>query len=547
MKHFVMLGIAAALVVTQAVGQQPAIAQNGIRNAASYALPGLPNYGVAQGSIFVVFGTNLGPAKLVQASSFPLPTSNGLSGTSIKITVGGTTVDAIMLYTLTSQVAAAAPSNTPVGTGTFTVTYNGQTSAPAPITVVQSSFGIFTLNQAGSGAGVLQNFITAGNQPFNGPTTSAQPGQVITLWGTGVGPVSGNEAAGPLPGDLSHLDLHVFVGGKEAAVQYRGRSGCCAGVDQIVFTVPAGVQGCSVSVYVQIGGVASNFATMSVGSGGAECTDAGSLSASVLQSAMQNGGLRTGVVSVARFLSEGPTLTHRNDNLGGNFSKVSLSALQHSIAPSLGSCVVNQFPGYAPAGSSTGLDAGGVMAATPGGPYTLIAVPSYKGAYGLVFSPSTKGVVPGIVDDGTLMKPGTYTFNITGGADVGAATASIDFPMSFAWTNDAAITSIDRSQPLTINWSGGTAGAFVLIEVQSQSSQGVGAALLCYIDATLGTYTVPAAVMSALPASYTVSGHPQSSIYVGENFSGAGFAARGLDIGQTSFVDAVDKGPVAVK
>ena len=66
--------------------------------------------------------------------------------------------------------------------------------------------------------------------------------------------------------------------------------------------------------------------------------------------------------------------------------------------------------------------------------------------------------------------------------------ASIDFPMSFAWTNDAAIPFIDRSQPLTVNWSGGVPGAFVPIEIQSSASQEVAAALLCYIDATLGTY-----------------------------------------------------------
>lgn len=97
--------------------------------------------GIAQGAVFVVFGQQPGPAQLVQVSSYPLPTSQGLAGTSIRITVAGTSVDAIMLYTLATQVAAVVPSNTPVGTRTFTVTYNGQASAPAPITVVPSSFG----------------------------------------------------------------------------------------------------------------------------------------------------------------------------------------------------------------------------------------------------------------------------------------------------------------------------------------------------------------------------------------------------------------------
>lgn len=199
--HFVLVLLVCAMI-SKVASAHPAIADDGVRNSASYALAGLPNSSIAEGSVFVVFGSNLGPAKLVQVSSFPLPTSAGLAGTSIQITVNGTTVFAIMLYTLSTQVAAVVPSNTPIGTGTLTVTYNGQTSKSAPITVVKSSFGIFATNQSGSGQGVLQNVISQSNRPFNSPTASAQPGQVMILWGTGLGPVSGSEAGQPLPGDM---------------------------------------------------------------------------------------------------------------------------------------------------------------------------------------------------------------------------------------------------------------------------------------------------------------------------------------------------------
>src|SRR5262245_35496918 len=76
--------------------QAPTIAANGIRNGGSYALPSLPNGSVAQGSIIVIFGNNLGPANIVQVSSFPLPTAAGLAGTSVTITIGGTTLNCIM-------------------------------------------------------------------------------------------------------------------------------------------------------------------------------------------------------------------------------------------------------------------------------------------------------------------------------------------------------------------------------------------------------------------------------------------------------------------
>ena len=55
------------------------------------------------------------------------------------------------------------------------------------------------------------------------------------------------------------VPVEVYVGGKRADVTYRGRSGCCAGIDQIVFTVPQGVEGCYVPVVVKTGDVVSNF------------------------------------------------------------------------------------------------------------------------------------------------------------------------------------------------------------------------------------------------------------------------------------------------
>ena len=142
---FILILLAGAAVAPRAWAQ-PTIAANGVRNSGSYAFPALPNGSIAQGSIFVVFGTDLGPAKIVQVSSFPLPTKQGLSGTSIQVTVNGTSVYAIMLYTLSTQVAAVLPSDTPLGSGTLTVTYNGQTSNSIPINVVKSSFGIFAVN-----------------------------------------------------------------------------------------------------------------------------------------------------------------------------------------------------------------------------------------------------------------------------------------------------------------------------------------------------------------------------------------------------------------
>ena len=238
----------------------PTIAAQGVKNAASYADPQLPNGPIAEGSIFNIFGSNLGPATLAYATSLPLPTT--LSGTTINVTVGGTTVQCFMIYTSAGQVAAILPSNTPVGTGTITVSYNGTASATAPITVDKGSFGIFTLNQQGSAQAVIQD----ANYQFNSATLAFQPGETVVLWGTGLGPITGSDATTPPSGNLPGINVSVTVGG--AAATYAGRSGY-AGDDQVAFTIPAGVTGCNVPVAVAVSNgantVVSNWATMAIG------------------------------------------------------------------------------------------------------------------------------------------------------------------------------------------------------------------------------------------------------------------------------------------
>lgn len=80
-------------VGTALYAQQPTVAS--VVNAGSYAGDGLPNAPIAQGSLFVLFGTNMGPATLQGAPSFPLQTT--LAGTTIDITVNGTTTQGIMI------------------------------------------------------------------------------------------------------------------------------------------------------------------------------------------------------------------------------------------------------------------------------------------------------------------------------------------------------------------------------------------------------------------------------------------------------------------
>src|SRR5258708_26029041 len=188
---------------------------------------GIPGGAIAQGSIFSVFGARLGPAKAVAAGSFPLQTS--LGGVSLNISQGSTTVSAISVYVSASQINAIMPSNAPLGMVSLQVVSNNARSNMSPVRVAASGVGIFTVKGTGIGPGVLYNFVAQDNQPVNSPLVTAKRGQVITLWATGLGPVTYADNIAPTAGNLP-TQVELFVGGAPAVVQYSGRSTCCSGV-----------------------------------------------------------------------------------------------------------------------------------------------------------------------------------------------------------------------------------------------------------------------------------------------------------------------------
>src|SRR6516164_4707126 len=109
---------AGMLVLAVSDFAQPTI--TAIENNYSYLPAGLPNSAIAQGAIFIVKGTNLGPPTLV-SSTFPLQTS--FQNVSATVTVDtNTSVNLPIYYAWAQQLAFVLPSSTPVGTGTLSIT-----------------------------------------------------------------------------------------------------------------------------------------------------------------------------------------------------------------------------------------------------------------------------------------------------------------------------------------------------------------------------------------------------------------------------------------
>jgi len=573
MRTIVVTGLLAAAL---AYAQAPMIT-GGPVNAASYVIRGLPNANVAQGSMFILFGSNIGPAKLVNALQFPLP--NTLSDTSIQITVGGTVTKAIMLFVVSSQVAAILPSTTPAGSGMLTLTFNGQTSNAVPINVVASTLGIFTRNQSGSGPGVLFNFNSQSDQPLNSLVEAAHPGQVLTLWGTGLGKVTGNEANGPLPGNLD-IPVTVYVGAKAVTPTYKGRSGCCAGIDQVVFTLPEGVEGCYVSVHVVAGGVVSNSATIAVTASGSVCSDPAGFTTADLQRVQKGEPLTIGEIGIFRLhatLTAGALSTQGNLDLGqGNFRNYLtaldvLGSTRGSVAvldglPSLGSCTILPYS-YSDFISSTlpnqpdpvnfgGLNAGPAL--NINGPNGLKQLPRQnKGTADQPFfryhvpQNLLGGSIPNVVSGGPdYLDPGNYEVdNGTGGPQVGPFKVNLTIPVSNPnWTNENSLSNISRAQDLTINWSGGAVGGLVaVLGSAADPSMGAGAEFQCIAPAEAGTLIVPAWVLSALPQSGvdSATGLPVGFLLFGTILPHAvRFEASGIDIGYFNWAEIEAKNVV---
>jgi uncharacterized protein (TIGR03437 family) len=534
--------LASALVVMCGL---PILAQptiSSVVSSATYLPAGLPNSGIAQGSIFVIFGSNMGPATLAQVQAYPVPTE--LSGTSVTVTVGGMAVKALMVYTSAGQVAAILPSTTPTGTGTVTVTYNGQTSTSIPLTVVTSSFGMYTLSQDGTGPAVVT---TPGYQAIT-LTAPAKPGDTLILWGTGLGPYSGDETQPPVETGLD-VDASVYVGDVAATISYKGRSSS-PGLDQINFAVPAGVTGCYVPIAVVVNGTVSNFGSISISTDGSTCSDPAGLPSSAINQVANNGHLKVGFIELQRvaFTATVPLIGPVNvkQDRGAayfyNFDDRALIASRGlSSISSFSSCTVlvcSNSDTCIPDNTALNvpqLSAGSSVTITgPNGSTVLPLAANHVGEYhGALGSTGLTG--------SSYLVPGSYTASNSGGSDVPSFTADLTIGSPLTWTNQDAVSktgSIDRTKDLTINYSGGASGDYVAILGSSTSTtaaQHVTVTFVCTEKASAGSFTIPSFVLSALPVSDTISISGVSGeggfLLLGNYPLSNTFSAPGLDLG----------------
>ncbi len=527
---------------------------------------------IAQGSMFVIFGDSLGPGTLVSATQLPVP--NALATTSVTVKSGNTTLNCPMFYTSFGQVVAVMPSNTPLGTATVSVTFNNVSSGQfsATVNVVASSVGVFTPDATGLGPGIFTDALTGARITLANPAT---PGEILTGWATGVGALAGYDNAVPPAAALVNSSaVQVWVGGQQAQMSYAGRSGCCVAVDQLNFYVPKqGISGCSVPVFVTTNGRTSPTTTIPIGPAGGPCSDSGpELPSNLLTSAAAGAPLKVGVIAIAptstlqpasrqpryvadqlsaafhvpvsvedakmimraaetqnskalknalsKYSAEWKALSSRAKArlaqtvgagqaieaiaLFGIVTKESFGASTISAQiPAAGTCVLlpSPIPTYFDA-LSIGLDAGASLSLV-GAAGSITVQRKAAGDYEAPFRASPEG--------GDI-PPGSYTLSGNGHDLTFSVTVTVAGHPTI--NNRAALAQIDRSQPLTVNWTGGTPGQFVMIGgFSSNHNTGLPPQIaagnrdfVCSEAADKGTFTVPTYITQSLWPTPDASG-----------------------------------------
>jgi uncharacterized protein (TIGR03437 family) len=507
----------------------------GIVNATGYQTLLAPD------TVFVIFGSAMGPAALTAASTPNYPTSLGGTSITFSPSSGGTAIPAKMIYSSAGQVAGLLPSSIAPGTYAVRLTYSGQVSAPQNVTVVARSFGIATANSAGTGAaqvtignvngGVSLVRLTSGTLAFNGLIWTlgpAHPNDTLVIWGTGGGADPLNDTGGTSGDQTAAGNFTVSVDGTVITPQYAGASSGYPGLWQINLTLPPTIAAdCFATLQVTAGGQLSNLVTIAIAPPGqSSCTSL--ISTSTLNTLSSGGNIVMAGLAIGRTTYTLSGTPGAVELVGGVFNRYTAAEfLIPYSGPKFGLCTVldQTYPagGKEPSGPDTQLDAGALTISGPGiSPPRAVAVSA--NAYSSTLT------------NGTLVNGGTYTLTGSGGAQVGPFTATATLPTSFTVTNLSALSTINRAQPLTINWTGSGFDQ-VIIGISGgilTTTATHGVTVSCAVPASPGTYTIPAAALAYLPAVAAGSQNVgQVEISAGPNQGGIASAESGTSTALT--------------
>jgi uncharacterized protein (TIGR03437 family) len=229
----------------------PVVAEGGVLNAASL------DPGISPGSLVSLFGEQLS-----QGEQRPVRTPLPLRMNAVTVRLNEKAVP--LAYVSANQINFLIPHDFPVGPVELSVSNAGLESVKVPLPgLARYSPGIFTFGQSGDGQGAI---FVAGTGKVAGSRKApgfrpARKGDVVEIYSTGLGPVTG-------PGGAAASRPAVTIGDAPAEVLASGLAQGFEGVYQVTARVPAdALAGMAVHVKMRVGppdAPASNQVTMAI-------------------------------------------------------------------------------------------------------------------------------------------------------------------------------------------------------------------------------------------------------------------------------------------
>jgi uncharacterized protein (TIGR03437 family) len=470
---------------------------------------------LAPGALFAVTGISIGPDTPAAATAPDYPKS--LGGTSINFTPagGGSPVDALIKSASASQVVGLVPSSIAPGTYAVRVSYKGVTSDPQSVTIVARSFGATTVNGLGTGpaqatianvnnSASLVRF-TSGSLDVDGVSwtlTPAHPGDTIELTGTGGGADLAADSGSTSGDQTADGNFIVTAGGLQITPLYAGAVAGSPGIWKISFTLPSDIPpDCFASVQVSAGGEVGNVVSIPIAAAGESACSDPQTSPAILSKLDAGGDVVVGSFGVVKVNSIAAGVTTTSASVAGAVLRYTASEwILSQSGARFEYCRVydRTFPrdGKDPAAPEAFLDAGARL---------LLSGSNVPPGAGLGANPTPSGPFYLFSPAGFAIANGTYTVTGNGGSQVGPFSVSTNFQSAFTVTNWDSVTAIDRSQPLTFNWTG---SGFDQVVILAGTATVIGAnqhlaTITCIVPGSLGGYSVPTAALAYLQPAPT--------------------------------------------
>ena len=433
---------------TVGFAQVPRIEASGLVSAATYTAP------VAPGSLAALFGENLATSS-VSAPSVPLPRILG----GVQVLIGGRI--APLLYVSPNQINFQVPANTPVGHVPLVVSGLGGSSESVNVLVVSEVLGVFVRGEGRCGPGAILGMGSTGQTVVNSQLESAEPGDWISVFGTGGGvtyfpPGDGNPAPGIEPLSRHPIVPTITVGTGSKTLWPRrlffGLAPGLVGVDQLVFQLPMeSPEDCQVPLRFSIGDRSSQPVSISVKSGGGKCTPSELV------------GLASLVWT--RTTTSGPAVSDRStvEEFIARFSQGGRSWLAHPSPQRLvqTSVIIPRRGPECGAYIGANIQAGNLTLLT-GQP-----IPSLSPVRSVDHEFLYRATVP----DGT-MAAGRLRVSAAGSPEVPAFMSELAVPPPIRIRTDLKPgTVIDSRTPFRIDWEGGRTESVVTLQVVSITEQ----------------------------------------------------------------------------